>query len=301
LPRNPIAFAVAGALTIAFSAILVRLAKVAPETSAFFRCAYAVPPLLVIAWFERRRLGPLPLRSLLMSWGAGVLFALDLLFWHHAIGYVGAGLATVLGNLQIFLVALGGWLIFRERPSTNLMLAAPVVFGGVVLIAGLFESDPFGADPGLGVAFGLATSVAYAGYMLVTKASAGAPARNAGLLAQSTTVAALTIALLSPFFGGADFTPAWPAHGWLLLLALGPQVIGWLLITYSLPRQPAALTALLLLIQPMATVAISTLALGERPSALQITGCAVILAGVLYGSRGPQREQEAQVPKTSTV
>ena len=46
-----------GALVIAFSAILVRLADVTPVTAAFFRCAYAVPALTLLARMERRRHG----------------------------------------------------------------------------------------------------------------------------------------------------------------------------------------------------------------------------------------------------
>lgn len=304
--RRIVLVAVVGALIISTSAPLVRLAEVSPATSAFFRCLYAVPAFVVMAWLERRRLGPMPSRTRNLAWGAGVLFALDLLFWHHAIDYVGAGLATVLGNLQVFLVAFGAWMVFKERPSRNLMIAAPVVFAGVVLISGVFDSAAYGADPMLGVVFGVATSIAYAAYLLLVKGASADPRRAGGLLAHSTAVAALLIAVLSPIFGGADFMPSWPSHGWLLLLALGPQVVGWTLITYSLPRQPAALTALLLLIQPMTTMTISAIGLGERPSALQLAGCAVIVLGVLYGSRRAQPvatldEQEAQVPKTSTV
>ncbi|WP_240776864.1 DMT family transporter [Nonomuraea basaltis] len=296
--------AIVGALIISTSAPLVRLSDVAPATSALFRCAYAVPPLLVLAWLERRRLGPLPHKALLLAWPAGVVFAFNLLFWHHAIDYVGAGLATVLGNLQVFIVALAAWALFRERPATRLMVAAPVVFGGVVLISGVFDSAAYGSDPVMGVLAGMATSVSYAAFLLLMK---GGSSRAAGPLAHATVVATVTIAVLSPLFGGADFVPSWPAHGWLVVLALGPQVLGWSLISFSLPRQPAALTALLLLIQPMTTVALSAVALGERPSPLQLAGCAVIVLGVLYGSRRPQPvladadEQEEQVPKTSTV
>ncbi|WP_336204657.1 DMT family transporter [Nonomuraea sp. LPB2021202275-12-8] len=295
--------AIVGALIISTSAPLVRLAGVSPATSALFRCAYAVPPMLVLAWMERRRLGPLTGRPRNLAWLAGVLFALDLLFWHHTIDYVGAGLATVLGNLQVFIVAFAAWALFRERPSRNMVIGTPVVFAGVVLISGVFDSAAYGANPALGVAAGVATSIAYAGFLLLMKAGAG---RSAGPLAHATVVATVAMAALSPLFGGADFVPSWPAHGWLLLLALGPQVLGWSLIAYSLPRQPAALTALLLLVQPMTTVAVSAALLDERPSPLQLAGCAVIVLGVLYGSRRAQPardvlEQDEQVPKTSTV
>ncbi|MFD1933185.1 DMT family transporter [Nonomuraea mangrovi] len=291
--RRFVLIAVIGALIISTSAPLVRLSEVSPATSALFRCLYAVPPLLVLAWLERRTLGPMPSRARYLAWLAGLLFALDLLFWHHAIAHVGAGLATVLGNLQVFLVAFGAWVVFGERPPRPLMIATPVVFGGVMLISGVFDSAAYGASPLLGVVFGLATSIAYAAYLLVMRAVSGEPRRTAGPLAHSTVAAVACIALLSPLSGGVDLTPDWPAHGWLLLLALGPQVLGWTLITYSLPRQPTALTALLLLIQPMSTVTISAAFLGERPSGLQLAGCAVIVLGVLYGSRRPVRGQRS--------
>jgi drug/metabolite transporter (DMT)-like permease len=301
--RRIVLIAIAGALIISTSAPLVRLSGVSPATSALFRCAYAVPPMLVLAWLERRRLGPLPLKGMVLGWLAGVVFAFDLLFWHHTIDYVGAGLATVLGNLQVFIVAFAAWALFRERPSSRLMVGTPVVFAGVVLISGVFDSAAYGSDPIMGVLAGVATSISYAAFLLLLKAG---PERAVGPLAHATVVATVMIALLSPVFGGADPVPAWPAHGWLLLLALGPQVLGWSLITYSLPRQPAALTALLLLVQPMTTVALSTVLLGERPSPLQLAGCAVVVLGVLYGSRRAQPtrtddEQDEQVPKTSTV
>ena len=41
--------AVAGALTIAFSAILVKQSGASPSTAAIFRCAYAVPVLALLA------------------------------------------------------------------------------------------------------------------------------------------------------------------------------------------------------------------------------------------------------------
>jgi drug/metabolite transporter (DMT)-like permease len=302
--RRIVLIAIVGALVISTSAPLVRLSGVEPATSALFRCAYAVPPMVLMAWLERRRLGPMPFKALGFAWLAGVTFALDLLFWHHAIDFVGAGLATVLGNLQVFIVAFAAWALFRERPATRLVVATPVVFGGVVLISGVFDSAAYGSDPVMGALAGLATSVSYAAFLLLMK---GGSDRAAGPLAHATVVATVLIAVLSPLFGGADLVPAWPAHGWLLLLALGPQVLGWSLITYSLPRQPAALTALLLLVQPMTTVALSAVALGERPSPLQLAGCAVIVLGVLYGSRRSQptvagdEEQDEQVPKTSTV
>ena len=80
--------------------------------------------------------------------------------------------------------------------------------------------------------------------------------------------------------------PAWPALGWLALLALTSQVIGWLLITVSMPRLPASMIGALLLIQPAGSVALSYVFLGERPSVLQLTGVGLVLAGVFVAVSG---------------
>ena len=46
---------------------------------------------------------------------AGIFFAADLIFWHQAIADVGAGLATVLGNLQVVVVPFVAWAVLHER------------------------------------------------------------------------------------------------------------------------------------------------------------------------------------------
>src|SRR3954462_2471115 len=144
-----------GAAIIAFSAILVSLAEVSPETAAVFRCAYAVPLLFALAVRERRRYGPRPRRDRWLGVAAGALFSADLIFWHHAIHDVGAGLATVLGNLQVVIVAFIAWAVLSERPEARVVVAVPVVLSGVVLISGVLEHGAYGADPARGVLYGV--------------------------------------------------------------------------------------------------------------------------------------------------
>jgi drug/metabolite transporter (DMT)-like permease len=76
--------------------------------------------------------------------------------------------------------------------------------------------------------------------------------------------------------------------GWLALLALTSQVIGWLLITVSMPRLPAGMIGALLLVQPAGSVALSYAFLGERPSVLQLVGVVLVLAGVVVAVSGPR-------------
>src|SRR5438270_10291418 len=99
--RNVRVCALLGAVAIAFSSILVRLSQASPSTAAIFRCVYALPILGLLAWAEDRRFGARTWRERRAGLLAGIFFAADLLLWHHSIGDVGAGLATVLANIQV--------------------------------------------------------------------------------------------------------------------------------------------------------------------------------------------------------
>src|SRR3954452_23156196 len=161
--------AVMGALAIAFSGIFYRWSAVSPATAVFFRSLYGLPILLLVARTENRRLGPMTRRTVALSAVAGVFFAADLTAFHYAVDAIGAGLATVLANLQVAIVAVVAWLAFGERPRREVIVAIPVMLVGVVLISGIVGTGAYGADPRDGVALGLVTATAYAGYLLVIR------------------------------------------------------------------------------------------------------------------------------------
>jgi drug/metabolite transporter (DMT)-like permease len=285
LLARPRAMAIAGALTIAFSAILVKQSGASPSTAAIFRCAYALPVLALLAWREDVRLGARGLRERRLAALAGLFFAADLICWHHAIEDVGAGLATVLGNLQVAFVPLVAWAALGERPVRRVLATLPLVLCGVVLISGALEQGAYGSNPGQGVVFGIATGLAYTGFILLLRAGSGDLLRVAGPLFDATLVGALGSVAAGLVIGDAHLVPTWPAHGWLATLALTSQVLGWLLISASLPRLPAAHTSLLLTIQPVGSVILGALLFAEAPSGLQLVGVAAIVAGLVMVAR----------------
>ena len=189
LTDRPTLAAAAGAACIASSATLVRLADVEPATAATFRCLYALPILGFLLLREDRRYGTRPGRDRWLAAAAGVFFGLDLVLWHHAIAAVGAGIATVLGNLQVVVVGFLAWWLLGERPSRRLVLAVPVVMVGVVLISGVVGAGAYGDDPTMGVVFGLGTSLAYAAFLLLLRHGSKDLRRAAGPLFDATAVA----------------------------------------------------------------------------------------------------------------
>jgi drug/metabolite transporter (DMT)-like permease len=284
---------VLGALVIAFSGILVRLADVSPVTAAFFRCAYALPVLGALAWWERRRFGARPFRERRVALAAGVVFAANLICWHYSIHAVGAGLATVLGNTQVVLVGLIAWAWLGERPSDRALVAIPVVFVGVVLISGVVGSGAYGEDPLLGVIYGVLTGIAYALFLLILRQGNTDLRRPAGPLFDATLTAAACSAVAGVAIGNIDWAPSLEAEAWLALLALSSQVLGWLLISVALPRLPAVVTSILLMLQPVCTVILGAVLLSEAPSAVQLSGVAIVLAGVAFATLSPRAREPA--------
>ena len=267
-------------MCIAFSGIFYRWAAVSPETGTVFRALFGLPLLVLVAWAERRRFGPLPGRNVRLASIAGVFFAGDLIFWHHAIEAVGAGLATVLGNLQVIVVGLVAWLLLGERPSRAVFTALPIVLVGVILISGLIDADAYGRDPSLGVVLGVLTAICYAAYLLIIRGVGRDLRRPAGPVALSTGATAGAAIV----FGTATstFQPLPPVESlaWLVLLGVSAQSAGYLLISISLPRLPAVLTSIILLAQPVATVLLSMVLLREAPSAAQLAGVALVIGGI---------------------
>ena len=269
-----------GATCIAFSGIFYSWALVSPSTGTLYRALFGLPLLGLVAWLEHRRFGGLPARTVRLALIAGVFFAGDLTFWHHAIAAVGAGLATVLGNLQVLIVGVVAWLAYGERPSRNTFAALPIVLVGVALISGLIGGKAFGADPGLGVILGLATAVCYSAYLLIIRRGSRDLRRPAGPVAIATVSTAAVAAMAGLIAGDLDPLPAPASLAWLALLGLTSQSLGYLLISVSLARLPAILTSIILLSQPVMTVGLGIVLLDEAPTAGQLLGVAFVIGGI---------------------
>ena len=131
----PMGAAAAGAACISSSAVLMRLAATSASITALGRCAFALPVLGALALLERRRgAPPMPSRRRWLARLAGVFLAADLIMWSHTITAIGAGLGTVVGNLEVLIISLLAWLVLGERPRRSLVLASPVMLAGLALV-----------------------------------------------------------------------------------------------------------------------------------------------------------------------
>lgn len=275
--------ALAAALGLSFTAILFALSETSPSTATVYRCLYALPLLWWLARREDRSAGARPWRARRWAFLAGVFFGIDLLLFHQSILLMGAGLASVLSNLQVVVVLVAAWIIWAERPSLAQAVGIPVALLGIVLISGILGGDAYGEDPVLGSLLGIVVALTYAAYLLLIRK--GRDRRHAaGPILDATLACAAAGLVAGVVVGDFEPLPSLPGHGWLLLLALSAQVAGAILLAVALPRLPAATTSLILLVQPVLAVVLAMVILAEAPSPAQLVGVALVIGGVVLGS-----------------
>lgn len=288
-PGRPVSALVAGAACISFAPILVKvllLQGVGPSAAGFWRCALGAVVLAALA-IARGRSVALPRRAAWAAAAAGLVFFVDLAVWHRAIRDAGAGLATILGNMQVFLTALLAAWLFRERIGARFAVASVVAVLGVTLLVGVGSDLDVGPDHVRGVGYGLVTALAYACFLLCMRL-AGTHAGEGRTLAIMTwmTVAAAVPLGLSALAEDGRAVPA-GLSGWAAAagLAIVAQSIGWWSISRALPRVPGAIAGLVLLLQPVLATVWGVTLLGETLTALQVVGAILTLGAIHAGSR----------------
>lgn len=290
--RSPSAMAsgsvLLGALCLSVSAILIKLAGVDAPTAAFLRCAIALVLLVPLAGSEARRLRPLSRRGLCWSLVAGCALGIDYSSWTASIYDVGAGISTVLLNVQVIVLPLLALALDREPVARRFWEATPVMLLGIALVGGVGGAASREAPaPVRGTLLAVLAGVGYGIYLYLTRRGARHDPRAVlQPLAWATASAAVTCAVLSVGSTGLRFDDI-GTRGWVLLatLAVLGQVLAWLLIHHASPSLPPTATAALLLVQPVLALVLSAVLVSEHPRWPQLVGVVLVLAAVGHANR----------------
>lgn len=299
-----LALLVFGGVCISWAPILVKVAArsgLGPTSIAFWRLLTGAATLFAAAALAGRPL-LLPPRQALLACLGGTIFTADLFLWHRSIYLVGAGMATIFASTQVFNTAILNWVFVGEKPRGRFFVAAGVGLLGVALLAGVGSDIALTGDYLRGVVLGLATGLAYGGYLLTTRQLG----RQEPQLSPITIVAWLSLggaasSGLICLFENDTFLPR-AAPAWLALVALGAgvQAAGWWAIATALPRVRGATGGLVLLLQPLLATVWGWLLFGERLLPLQLAGALLTLGAIYAGTLGLGRRtgQAAQVSRS---
>jgi len=290
-----------GVIGIGWSAIFVRWSGVSGMVSAFYRLAMAA--VVLVPWYlaTARSRAPVPAAAKRAAVLAGVVFAADLAFFNSAVMMTNAATATLLGVNSPIFVAIGAWLLYGERPTARFWIGFGLAVAGMVYIVG--KDVVVHPTFGLGDVFALAGAAFYGAYLLyVQRARTGMDA----LTFSTWCVCAGALSLFPVCLLAHQRMWGMSAHEWgaLVALALATQVVGRLLVAYSLGHLPVTVSAVVLLAQAPLTALFACPALGERIRLGQAMGGALVLAGigvVNLNRLGATRAQDVTPPEESAT
>ncbi len=279
----------AGAVFISFSGVWVALSQVEPVISAFYRVFFGAG-FLLIACIASRDLQRIRMRTLLYCLLCGLCFSGNLLCWHQAVGYVGPGLATILGNFQVFVLTLISLLFFGQAPRLTYFIALALAFLGLFLVIGInWEMLPDTYQTG--VYLGLLTAILYAAFILLLRKIQQLEG-SISFVFTLLLVSVFTSMILGPLAWGSGTSfaiPSLTSLGALIGLALFSQTIGWAFISRSLPHVIPSLAGLILLLQPALAFLWDVLFFDRQTTIIQSVGIIIVLAAIYLGTRSSKK------------
>ena len=222
----------------------------------------------------------------------GVMLALFNSAWTLSVAFNGAAVATVILYASVAFTAVFGWLLFKEDLGWMKVIAVVLSLAGCALVANALDPSLWALNA-VGIFVGLAAALGKAAYSLM-----GRSASQRGLNPWTTLVAIFTVASVillaanlgfGKFLPGGALTPAdlfWlgsSIKGWAVLIALGivPTLMGYGLYNTSLKYLPSSVANLVVTIEPLLTAIFAYFLLGELLTPIQLTGGALVLAGVV--------------------
>jgi len=292
---------------------MVKEANFEPATNAFLRCLIAFVVLAPFGILEWRKKGKLNRSGLIIAVGAGVFLGIDMTAWNYAIFYVGAGISSVLLNLQIIVLPLLAMTFDKFKPARSFWVLAPIMIFGIVLAGGIFDGDPAEGPATIygypiavvGTILGVLSGICYGVYLFMSRKSS---TMNPGIYVQPLMwvfLAQLIPQAFTMFFIsdlGFDVSHGTLVDGvlpmnpettlgdpitaanwiWMLVLAVIGHAMAWVFIQIGSVNLDSTIVAGLLLLSPIITVLVAPFTSGETVSMLQGIGVVIVLASVAY-------------------
>ncbi|MGW0532227.1 EamA family transporter [Streptomyces sp. NPDC003032] len=267
-----------------------------PLHVVWLRVAGAALVMLPVAW--RHRGLPRARPALLAGFGLLAVAGVQACYF-AALSRIPVGVALLIEYLAPALVL--GWVRFVQRRPVTRAAALGVVLavGGLACVVEVWSGLGFDA---IGLLLALGAACCQVGYFILSDqgSDAGADAPDPlGVIAYGLLVGTAILTVVarpwgmdwSVLAGGADLdgstVPAWVLLGWIVLIATVVAYVTGVLSVRRLSPQVAGVVACL---EAVIATALAWVVLGERLSAPQIIGGAVVLAGAFIAQSSAPAE-----------
>ena len=222
------------------------------------------------------RMSPaLPPRTALRCVLIGVLFCAEIYGLLSSVKYIPVGLAMLIMYTYPLMIAVVGWLTGAESFTLDRLFAILAAFAGLALALHAPHAD----IDWRGVAWAVFTAVVFSAVLIVSgRTMRGVDRRILMLYLTSTAVVivgAVSLALVPLEWPRTD-------HGWTLLaVSTGLYVLATTLLFTAVKMIGPMRTAIIDNSAPVWAIALGALLLGERLSAVQLFGGALVIGAVL--------------------
>ncbi|MGA2639644.1 MAG: DMT family transporter [Spirochaetia bacterium] len=276
-----------GVAAVSFASILISFARAEGLPALSIAALRMTVAALVVAPVGllrcRAEIRILTRKDLVLAVTSGLFLALHFGFWTSSLDSTSVMSSVVFVSTNPLFVVAASALLFKEalRPATLLGIGLALV-GGIVI--GFSDAGRGGPAAARGDLMALLGAVSASGYLLV-----GRRLRTRMSLPLYVGISSVTAA--SALLGVVGLTgmrlAGYPASGylWVLLLALGPQLLGHTSYNYALKYVSATFVAVTLLGEPIGASLLAIPLLSQVPSGLRIVGGLCILAGIFFAAR----------------
>ncbi len=251
------------------------------DTFTMLGLRFAMATVVMAGWMAARRVAWPRGRTLLGLIAMGALGYVGQSFcYFSALQHAPAGLVALLLYLYPALVAILAVVVLKERFTRRKAVALALALGGAVLTIGVSR----GGTPA-GIAFGVGAAAIYAVYIIA----------GTRLLEKAPAIAASTVIIASAglvYLGLMALRgPQWPATpaGWAAIggVAFFGTVVAIVTFFAGVERIGPTSASTLSTFEPVVSVVLAGLILGERLSPLILVGGTLILAAVVLLARPP--------------
>jgi drug/metabolite transporter (DMT)-like permease len=258
---------------------------------------------VVIVIFVRCTSTPLTLRGLRISLWGGIALGLDVVGFFTAVKLTTIANATVIGSIQpvVMLFLVGP--LFGERVRRRDFGFAGIAIIGVIIV--MFGSSGLPAWSIRGDLLSVAVLVAWTSYFVFSKLTRDRISSN-----EYTAATALIGAVVAtPFVFFAGEVGTWPDANswfWLVLLAVGPGLLGHTLMNWSISHVQLWLLSSMTLAIPVSSTLMAWIFLDEKVVALQFLGMGVVMSALFFmvkgsGAVGVETSSEPIGPKSAMM
>ncbi len=226
---------------------------------------------------------------------SGVAMGTSWMFLYEAYQQIGVSLSSLIYYCGPVIVMILSPLIFQEK------LTAPKLLGFAAVLAGIFlvNGNAAVSSNSWGLFCGAMSAIMYFFMVTLNKQAKHITGMENAVI--QLVVSFLTVAVFMGINQGYSFIFSIPenAWGWILILGIINTGIGCYLYFSPLSKIPVQTVAVCGYLEPLSAVIFAALLLGERMSALQITGAACIIGGAMIGElvktgtakKAPERPQ----------